>query len=135
MSESGRARFEIAFAEHAHTIDEVLLAAHGQMHWLARACGTRGCPPFDASLNDAVAHFGMPPNAPLDLWMMCAALDRLSMSWTGKGLEMPGRAASVPGAPVAPIDEPVGPDEAVGKPPNGADDGGQQRLRSATEAL
>jgi len=124
-------RFEIDFAEHAGAVDDVLMAAHGQMHWLARACAGRGCPPFDASLNDAVAHFGMPPNAALDLWMMCAALDRLSMSWTGKGLELPGRAATVPAAPVAPIDEPVGPDEAVGKPPNSAGDDGQPRLTGA----
>lgn len=130
MSESGRARFEIDFAAHAGAVDDVLMAAHGQMHWLARACAGRGCLSFDASLNDAVAHFGMPPNAALDLWMMCAALDRLSMSWTGKGLELPGH--TEPAAkPIAPVDEPVGPDEAVGKPPNGAHDNGQQRLTGA----
>lgn len=133
MSESP-SRFEIDFTQPAGAIDDVLMAAHGQMHWLARACTGRGCPPFDSSLNDAVAHFGMPPNAALDLWMMCAALDRLCWNWTGKGLEFPrGSALAAPVPPVAPMapDEPVAPDEAVGKPPNGTGDDGQQRLTGA----
>lgn len=128
-------RFEIDFAEHRAAVDDVLLAAHGQMYWLLRAAGDRGYPAFDAPMEDAIKRFGTPPNAPLDLWMMCKALDRLSRNWTGKAFELAVATAPVPIPPVPDpptpetSDDPVPPDEAVGKPPNGLDEmTGQQRL-------
>lgn len=58
-------------------VDAVLIAGHGQRHWL-----TKDHPPLTAPLADAVKHYGG-PSAPLDLWMMCAALERLERTWKG----------------------------------------------------
>ena len=58
-------------------IDAVLIAGNGQRHWL-----TPGHPPLDAPLADAVKHYGG-PSVLLDLWMMCAALERLERVWKG----------------------------------------------------
>lgn len=74
----------------ARAIDNMLLAGHAQRHWLKP-----GYPPFrsaetgdrgqDATdlLAQAVAHYGG-PCVSLDLWMLCRALDELSVAWTGK---------------------------------------------------
>jgi hypothetical protein len=147
-------RFELEFSRLGRSIDESVIAAAGSVFWLVFAAGERGFPPFDAPLEDAIKRFGSPPQAALDLWRQCAAIDRLRRRWTGKGLEVPAyatvaaevrraretseadREAAAAGPdveplPVAPIDE-VGPDEAVGRPAgqgNGADD--QPRLTGA----
>ncbi len=146
-------RFEIDFAEHAGSVDEVLLAAHGAVFWLVFSAGERGFPPFDAPLEEAIKRFGLPPQANLDLWRVCAAIDRQGQSWTGKKLEIPAYqsvAAEVRRArertkaddnaagaresdtPATTSEEPVGPDEAVGKASNGADEPNPQpRLTGA----
>lgn len=56
-------------------VENVLTAGHGQRHWLSP-----NHPPLDASLADAVKHYGE-PSARLDLWIMCAALDALERVW------------------------------------------------------
>lgn len=73
----------------ARAIDAVLLAGHGQRSWLKPDhppfrdddTGDRGS---DATslLAAAVAHYGG-PSAALDLWMMCRAIEDLSIVWTG----------------------------------------------------
>jgi hypothetical protein len=67
----------LRFPELIRAIDGVLIAGHGQRHWLSP-----NHPPLDASLADAVAHYGT-PSPRLDLWMMCAALERLERTWKG----------------------------------------------------
>lgn len=53
-------------------IDAVLLAGQGQLRWLDRDPHS----PLDATLAEAVAHYGG-PRAGLSLWMMVAAAERL----------------------------------------------------------
>ncbi len=127
-------RFELDYARLGRAVDASLIAAAGSAFWLVFAAGERGFPPFDAHFDEAIKRFGSPPNAALDLWRQCAALDGLSRVWTGKGLEIPDythvvaevrrpRASSDAGTERAarsevppPTEEPVGPDEAVGLP-------------------
>ncbi len=61
--------------ELTRAVENVLTAGHGQRHWLAE-----DHPPFDASLADAVRHYGG-PCAAFDLWLVCAALDTLERVW------------------------------------------------------
>lgn len=56
-------------------IDAVLLAGQGQLHWLDQ----RPHPPLDATLAEAVAHYGG-PRAALSLWVMMAAVERLRVA-------------------------------------------------------
>ncbi len=65
------------FPDLIRAIDGVLIAGHAQRRWLVP-----NHPPLDGSLSDAVDHYGG-PSALLDLWMMCAALERLERIWKG----------------------------------------------------
>ena len=75
----------------ARAIDNVLVAGHAQRHWLQPGhppfrpaeTGDRGTDATDV-LAAAVSHYGG-PSAALDLWIMCRAVDALSVAWTGKG--------------------------------------------------
>jgi hypothetical protein len=53
-------------------IDAVLLAGQDQQHWLDR----NPHPPLDATLAEAVRHYGG-PRAALSLWGLCKAVERL----------------------------------------------------------
>ena len=74
----------------ARAIDNVLVAGHAQRHWLQPGhppfrpaeTGDRGSDATDV-LAAAVAHYGG-PCAALDLWIMCRAVDALSVAWTGR---------------------------------------------------
>lgn len=55
-------------------ISAVLLASHGQRHWLKEPH-----PPFTATDALAVAHYGG-PSAGLDLWRMCRAVEMLRVA-------------------------------------------------------
>lgn len=163
---SDPSRFELDFAGLGHSIDESVIAAAGSVFWLVMLSAEKGFPPFDAPLEDAIKRFGSPPQAALDLWRQCAALDRLARRWIGRGLEIPafadvaaqvrrareqdspaqpgsrsgaasaamvsdeprsggGAVASAGRLADAPVEDTVGPDEAVGRAPesgNGAAD-------------
>ena len=74
----------------ARAIDNVLVAGYAQRHWLQPGhppfrpteTGDRGSDATDV-LAAAVAHYGG-PCAALDLWIMCRAVDALSVAWTGR---------------------------------------------------
>lgn len=86
---------EVDLTRLARAVDNVLLAGHGQAHWLkppfppfrSAETGDRGQDQTDLLAN-AVAHYGG-PCAGLDLWIVCRAIDELSRAWTGKGLDVP----------------------------------------------
>lgn len=80
--------------ECSRAISAVLLASHGQRHWLKEPH-----PPWNATDALAVAHYGG-PSAGLDLWRMCRAVEMLRVAC---------EASSVEWRPIetAPYNEPV----------------------------
>lgn len=82
--------FERDFARLARAINAVLIAGHGQRHWLkpdrppfqSRDTGDRGYSETDV-VTRALQHYGGQPSAAFDLWAMCRAIEELSLAWTG----------------------------------------------------
>ena len=74
----------------ARALDPGLHAGHAHRHWLQPGhppfrpaeTGDRGSDATDV-LAAAVSHYGG-PSAALDLWIMCRAVDALSVAWTGR---------------------------------------------------
>ena len=67
------------FIAPGNAIDDVLVAGHTIKHWLKRPH-----PGWDASIADGMLHFG--EGAAFDLWVICRAIERLRLAWTGHAL-------------------------------------------------
>ena len=70
-------------------IDEVLIADHGQRRWL------KDTVPLDGTYADAVRHYGG-PGVGLDLWCMCAAVEKLRIVWLGSNFPLPAEQLTAP---------------------------------------
>jgi hypothetical protein len=83
---------ETKMSELAGAIDAVLIAGHGQEHWLksdhppffSHAPGDSDRGDEEATLAAALEHYGGQPSAGFDLWCMCRAVALLRRVWTGK---------------------------------------------------